>query len=99
MAIDINKRNRNAGKHPSYKGKTAAQIAAKKKYDSEYQKSPARVNYRESLNAANRKSQAAGKTKVGDKKDMSHTKKGNLVSESQKTNRGRNGQGGKSTKK
>jgi hypothetical protein len=69
-------KNSNAGKHPSYekRGMTPAQIKNKKAYDSEYQKSPDRVKYREELNAKNRELQAKGKGKVGDKKDVSHKK-------------------------
>lgn len=94
-------KNKLAGKHPSYNklGMSAQSIARKKAYDSQYQKSPERVKYRESLNTANRKSQAAGKTRVGDKKDASHLKGGGMTQESQKKNRARNGQNGKSTKK
>ena len=101
MAVDTSKRNRNAGtgKNNSYKDMTPAQIAAKRKYDSNFQKSPERVKYRVELNAANRKSQAAGKSKVGDKADMSHTKSGKLVKEAQSKNRARQGANGKSTKK
>lgn len=97
--MEASKRNRNAGKHPSYSGMSKEQIAKKKKYDTAYQATEKRKNYRVELNKANRKSQAAGKTKVGDKKDMSHTKSGSMVSESQKSNRARNGRGGSSTKK
>lgn len=99
--MDTSKRNKMAGSHKSYDklGMSAASIKRKKTYDTNYQASPERKKYRVALNKANRKSQAAGKTKVGDKKDMSHTKKGSMVSESQKNNRGRNGQSGKSTKK
>jgi hypothetical protein len=52
--------------------------------------------YRVALNKANRK---AGTYGNGDGKDMSHTKKGGMVKESESTNRGRNGHNGKSTKK
>lgn len=95
------KRNRNAGNHPSYKerGMSPASIKKKKEYDSKYQKSKARVKYRVELNKANRKSQKAGKTKVGDGLDKSHTKSNRLVNESQKINRSRNGSSGRSTKK
>lgn len=88
--------NSNAGHHPSYSGMSAASIKKKKAYDTKYQATTKRKKYRVELNKANRK---AGTYGNGDGKDMSHTKKGNLVSESQKTNRARNGQGGKSTKK
>lgn len=52
-----------------------------------YHSTPARVAYRVQLNKANRNNPSS---KVGDKKDMSHTKKGNLVLESQSKNRARN---------
>ena len=67
----------------------------KKEYR-EYQGSPERRKYRAALNKANRK---AGTYGNGDGKDMSHTKSGKLVKESQSKNRARNGQNGKSTKK
>lgn len=93
MAIDKSKRNSLAGtgKKNSYKGMTDAQIKAKRKYDSAYQKK--KVAYRVELNKKNRESQRAGKTKVGDKLDMSHTKSGKMVSEKQSKNRGRNQKG------
>lgn len=99
--MDKSKRNRLAGtgKSKSYKDKTPAQIAAKRKYDSEYQKSPERVKYRVELNKKNRANHANGKSKVGDGKDVSHTKTGKLVLESQKSNRGRNGKGNKNSLK
>jgi len=78
---------------------TPAQIAAKRKYDSAYQKSASRVAYRVELNAANRKSQKAGTTSVNDFKDKSHTKSGKLVDEKQSANRARNRANGKSSKK
>ena len=55
--------------------------------EKEYQSTPARKRYRAALNKANRK---AGTYGNGDKKDMSHTKKGKLVKESQSKNRARN---------
>lgn len=92
--MDTSKRNRNAGVHPSYKGMSTAAIKKKKAYDTAYHKTTERKKYRAELNKANRKT-----GKVGDGKDQSHTKKGGLVLEPQKSNRGRNGQGGGSTKK
>lgn len=68
----------------------------KKKYDSEYQKSPDRVAYRVELNRANRQAGTYGNK---DGKDMSHTKSGKLVKEAASTNRARNGRGGKSSKR
>ena len=56
-------------------------------YDKEYQSSPARKRYRAALNRANLEVGTYGN---GDKKDMSHTKKGKLVKECQSKNRARN---------
>lgn len=95
------KRNSLAGKHPSYDKLNMSEARKKKKlaYDKAYGASPSRVNYREELNKANRKSRKAGVEKFGDGKDMSHTKSGKLTREAQRVNRGRNGQNGKSSKK
>jgi hypothetical protein len=95
------KRNSLAGSHPSYDKLNMSEARRKKKlaYDKKYQASPSRVNYREELNTANRKARKAGIEKLKDGKDMSHTKAGKLIRESQKTNRARNGQNGKSSKK
>ena len=92
------KRNRMAGDHPSYDElhMSADRRAKKLAYDKKYQASKDRVNYREELNKANRK---AGTYGNGDGLDMSHTKIGSMVKENMKSNRGRNGQNGKSTKK
>ena len=70
--------------------------AKKNAYNKAYHSSPERVNYRESLNKANRQDGTYGN---GDGKDKSHTKSGKLVSEKASTNRARNGKGGKSSKK
>jgi hypothetical protein len=90
--------NKKAGQHPSYiKLKwSPSSIARKRKYDKEYHATEERKEYRAKLNKANRKDGTYGN---GDGKDKSHTKSGKMVSESQKTNRSRNGQNGKSTKK
>lgn len=92
------KRNKMAGEHPSYDklNMSPERIAKKLAYDKKYQSSPKRVNYREDLNQANRK---AGTYGNNDNLDMSHTKIGTIVKENMKSNRGRNGQNGKSTKK
>jgi hypothetical protein len=92
------KRNKMAGDHPSYDKLGMSEERRKKKlaYDKKYQSSPKRVNYREDLNQANRK---AGTYGNGDNLDMSHTKAGSMVTENMKSNRGRNGHNGKSTKK
>ena len=71
--------------------------ASKKKdaYNKAYHDTPERIRYRVRLNQANRDEG----NKVGDGKDMSHTKSGSLVKESQSNNRARNGKDGESTKK
>jgi|TARA_R110000787_G_scaffold217234_1_gene326101 hypothetical protein len=57
----------------------------KDKYNAKYGASLSRKLYRAGLNAINRK-----KGKKGDGKDVSHTKDGGTVLESQKNNRARN---------
>jgi len=59
--------------------------ANKKRYDSEYQKTPKRVKYREQLNAERRKRGIYGKGG----KDISHTQGGKLTLESAHNNRAR----------
>jgi len=92
------KKNKNAGKHPSYDKLNMSEESRKKKlaYDKKYGASAARKKYRAELNAANKK---AGTYGNGDDKDMSHGKNGKLSSEPQSKNRARNGQNGKTTKK
>lgn len=92
------KANKLAGKHPSYEKLGMSEARRKKKiaYDKAYSASPERKKYRSELNKANKK---AGTYGNGDGKDMSHTKKGKMVMESKSTNRARNGQNKKSTKK
>jgi len=91
-------KNKMAGEHPSYDKLGMSEERRKKKlaYDTKYQNSPKRVNYREKLNKANRDAGTYGNS---DNLDMSHTKAGTMVTENMKSNRGRNGQNGKSTKK
>lgn len=64
-------------------------IAAKKKkeYDTQYHKSKERRIYRAALNKKNIKDGTYGNK---DGLDKSHTKKGNMVDESQSKNRARN---------
>jgi hypothetical protein len=61
--------------------------AKKDAYNSEYNKKPSSVKKRIELNSINRKSQAAGKTRVGDGLDKAHTKNG-IVNKPQSANRG-----------
>ncbi len=65
--------------------KSPEAFANKKKYDSEYQKTPKRVKYREQLNAERRKRGIYGKGG----KDVSHTQGGKLTLESVHANRAR----------
>ena len=65
--------------------KSPEAFANKKKYDSEYQKTPKRVKYREQLNAERRKRGIYGKGG----KDVSHTQGGKLTLESAHANRAR----------
>ena len=92
------KRNSMAGKHPSYDKLNMSPERIKKKiaYDKAYSATEESKNYRVELNRANRQ---AGTYGNGDGLDMSHTKKRTLVKERMKTNRARNGQNNKSTKK
>ncbi len=91
-------KNKLAGKHPSYNALNWSKesIERKKKYDKKYNATKERKKYRAELNRANKK---AGTYGNGDKKDISHTKGGALVKESQSTNRARNGRNGLSSRK
>ena len=62
----------------------------KLEYQREYNKKPSEVARRVELNKVNRDNHAAGKSRVGDGKDVSHTKKGGTVLEKQSQNRARN---------
>jgi hypothetical protein len=93
-------RNKLAGKHPSYDKLGMSEERRKKKlaYDKAYHETEERKNYRVELNKKNREAGTYGKmTSMG--KDMSHTKEGKLVPETKGTNRARNGQNKKSSKK
>jgi len=91
-------RNKLAEKQPYYNKKKMTEERKKKKlaYDKKYQDNPKRVKYREELNQANRD---AGTYGNHDGMDQSHTKAGSMIKENMKSNRARNGQNGKSTKK
>lgn len=90
------KRNKLAGKHPSYDKLNMSEERRKKKiaYDKAYHATTERKKYRAELNKANKSNGSKG-----DGKDMSHSKDGKLRLESSKSNRGRNGQNGKPTRK
>ena len=91
-------RNKLAGKHPSYDKLGMSEERKKKKlaYDKKYQATKERKKYRAKLNKANREAGTYGNE---DGLDMSHTKSGKVTKEKAKTNRARNGQNSKSTKK
>jgi hypothetical protein len=91
-------KNKLAGKHPSYDKLGMSDESKKRKlaYDTKYQATEKRKNYRVALNKANRDADTYGNQ---DGLDMSHTKIGGVVKENMKSNRARNGHNGKSTKK
>ena len=68
----------------------------KKEYDTNYHSTSKRRAYRSELNKENRRRGTYGN---GDGKDVSHTKKGRTVLESQSKNRARQGAGGKRKRK
>jgi len=93
-------KNKLAGDHPSYDKLNMSEERKRKKlaYDTKYQATEKRKNYRVKLNKANRDAGTYGKmTAIG--KDRSHKKDGSMVLEDKSKNRSRNGQNGKSTKK
>ncbi len=93
-------KNKLAGKHPSYDKLGMSEDRKKKKlaYDTKYQATVKKKNYRVELNKANRDAGTYGKmTAMG--KDRSHKKDGSMTLEDKSKNRSRNGQNGKSTKK
>lgn len=89
---------KSTGKSKSAKYYASSPTAKKKKaeYDKKYHSTAKRKKYRSELNKANRKAGTYGNK---DSVDMSHTKSGKLVKESQSKNRARNGANKKSTKK
>lgn len=94
--MNSSKRNSLAGKHPSYDKLGMSEERRKKKiaYDKAYHATTERKKYRAELNKANKTMGSKG-----DGKDISHTKNGKLTLESKKSNRSRNGQNNKSTKR
>ena len=65
--------------------KSPAAVAHKRKYETQYESTPARKKYRRELERERRKRGVAGKGG----KDMSHTKEGKIVPEEPHTNRAR----------
>jgi hypothetical protein len=87
--MDSSKRNRFAGKHPSYKKRkmTKEQIAKKRDYQKKYNQTDSAKKHRSELNKENRNRGTYGN---GDGKDISHSSDGKSVKqESQSKNRAR----------
>ncbi|MGV8131275.1 MAG: hypothetical protein ACP5N7_04220 [Candidatus Pacearchaeota archaeon] len=80
-----------AGKGTNTRAKSNLKTGRDYSYDKAYAATKKRKKYRAELNKINRK-----KGKVGDGKDVSHTKGGGTVLESQSRNRARNGSGSNS---
>ena len=85
--MDKSKRNKNAGKHPSYKkrGLSDKTIAKKRAYDKEFAAKDSAKKNRAECNTARRRAKAEGKDIEG--KDASHTSRG-IVFKSTAANRG-----------
>lgn len=62
-------------------------------------KTPKEKKRRAELNKINRRNHRVGKSRVGDRADVSHLKSGGTTLEPQSRNRRRNGHNGKSSKK
>ena len=100
--MDASKRNRNAGKSTGksksakYFKKNKASRDKKNAYMKKYNATPEAKRKRAALNKKNRENHRAGKSKVGDGRDVSHKKGGGTTLEKQSSNRARQGKGGKS---
>lgn len=81
------------GKTQTYYDKNPKANAKRLEYQKKLNATPKEKARRAELTKANRQAIAKGTAKVGDKMDMSHTKKGTIVKESQSKNRARNGAG------
>lgn len=79
-----------------YYAKNPKARAKKNAYNKRYHSSAERRKYRSDLNKENRRRGTYGN---GDGKDVSHTKRGGYTLEKAKTNRARNGAGGKPKRK
>lgn len=99
MSKQVNKRNRNAGNHPSYDKRNMSESAKAKKraYDTAYGKTDKAKKQRADANRKRRAEQKKGnpKAKVGSKYDVSHKKGGGYTMEDRSKNRGRKGEGGR----
>jgi len=84
-----------AGRTQTYYDNNPEARKKKAAYQAKYNKKDGQSEYRSECNKG-RKSLGL---KKGDNRDASHTKNGKMVAENRKTNRGRQGANGKSTKK
>lgn len=88
--MDTKKRNRFAGKGKNTRPKSNKKTGRDYTNQKEYNARPEEKKRRAELNRINRDNHASGKSKPGDGKDVSHTKKGTTTLESQSKNRARN---------
>ena len=79
-----------ASKSTKYYRKNREALKIKRRYQKKYNKKKKEDKRRVEHTKINRKYHRKGKSKVGDKKDVYHTKKGKIVLEKQKKNRARN---------
>jgi hypothetical protein len=87
------------GRTAKYYKENPEAYAKKLAYQKKLNKKPSEVDRRVELNRVNRQNHAAGKSSVGDGKDVSHMKNGKTTLEKAKINRARQGSNGKTTKK
>ena len=80
--------SRKKSKSAKYYCKNRKALKVKQKYQKKYNKKD--VKNRVELNRINRQNHKAGKSKVGDKKDVSHKKSGKTFLEKRSKNRARN---------
>lgn len=83
-------------KSSDYYSKNPDARAKKSSYDKKYHSTAARRKYRSELNQENRRRGTYGN---GDGQDVSHTRSGGTTLENAKTNRARQGSGGRRKKK
>lgn len=73
---------------------SAESIAKKRAYDKKFSATTAQKKRRVELNKKNRQDHKAGKTRVGDKLDQSHDRRGRMTPAKQSVNRGRTSRNG-----
>ena len=78
------------GKSTRYYRKNRRSLMVKRRYQKRYNKKKKEVKRRVQLNRINRRNHRKGRSRVGDGKDVSHTKKGRTTLEIARKNRARN---------